>query len=165
MVFHLSGRFAIQIVENLDVSDFGGETRLLNVPTKVYQDENGTVTKTEFDGVREEHLDASGQVTMVTDLNGNVIERRDYRFFGDRLLNATITSHDALMTEVYLEDPIEERSRILSQRFGERSVTYEYTYDEVGNWVKRVKSVWVTNTDEPHWQATTATYRSFRYDE
>jgi hypothetical protein len=43
--------------------------------------------------------------------------------------------------------------------------SYEYTYDEVGNWVKRVKSVWVSSGDDPHWQSTTATYRTFRYEE
>lgn len=45
----------------------------------------------------------------------------------------------------------------------ETKTSYEYSYDENGNWVKRVKSVWVSSDDDPHWQATTATTRSFRY--
>jgi len=53
---------------------------------------------------------------------------------------------------------------IVSPAPSETKTSYEYTYDETGNWTKRVESVWVSS-DEPHWAPTTATYRSFRYYE
>ncbi len=41
--------------------------------------------------------------------------------------------------------------------------SYEYTYDDVGNWTKRVKSIWVSGGKGPHWQETEATYRRIGY--
>ena len=65
---------------------------------------------------------------------------------------------------------LEETSGSLSIGFivitttpSETKTLYEFTYDDVGNWVKRVESVWISTGDEPHWQ--TATYRSFHYAE
>jgi hypothetical protein len=44
-------------------------------------------------------------------------------------------------------------------------ISYEYTYDSTGNWEKRVKSAWVPDKDNPHWQATSVRYRTIRYYE
>ncbi|MCX6093605.1 MAG: hypothetical protein NTY63_02115 [Candidatus Bipolaricaulota bacterium] len=41
--------------------------------------------------------------------------------------------------------------------------SYEYTVDDVGNWTKRVKSIWVSGGKDPHWQETEATYRRIGY--
>ncbi|MEN6369655.1 MAG: hypothetical protein ABFD77_08170 [Thermotogota bacterium] len=41
--------------------------------------------------------------------------------------------------------------------------SYEYTYDDVGNWTKRVKSIWVSGGKDPHWQETEGTYRRIGY--
>jgi len=44
-----------------------------------------------------------------------------------------------------------------------RKTSYEYTYDETGNWVKRVESTWVPREKDPYWQSTAVTYRTFVY--
>jgi hypothetical protein len=41
--------------------------------------------------------------------------------------------------------------------------SYEYTYDDVGNWTKRVKSVGVAGEDDPRWREAEVTYRRFVY--
>lgn len=41
--------------------------------------------------------------------------------------------------------------------------SYEYTFDDVGNWTKRVKLIWVAGGKGPHWQETEATYRRISY--
>jgi len=46
----------------------------------------------------------------------------------------------------------------------ETKTRYEYTYDDAGNWTKRVTSIWVAN-DEPYWRPTRATYRTLLYEE
>ena len=44
-------------------------------------------------------------------------------------------------------------------------MSYEYTYDDVGNWTKRVKSVGVAGEDDPHWRETEVTYRRIVYQD
>ncbi len=43
--------------------------------------------------------------------------------------------------------------------------SYEYTYDDVGNWTKRVKSVGVAGEDDPRWRETEVTYRRIVYND
>lgn len=45
----------------------------------------------------------------------------------------------------------------------ETKTRYEYTYDDAGNWTKRVESVWVFSDADPGWRATAAAYRTIRY--
>ena len=46
---------------------------------------------------------------------------------------------------------------------GPTKTSYEYTYDDTGNWTKRVKSIWVSGGKDPHWQEAEATYRRIGY--
>ncbi len=54
---------------------------------------------------------------------------------------------------------------MLSPIASETKTSYDYIYDEHGNWVKRVTSVWVPAKDdeESHWQPMATTYRTIRY--
>jgi hypothetical protein len=45
----------------------------------------------------------------------------------------------------------------------ETKIQYEYTYDDDGNWTKRIESVWVSTGESPGWRATAATYRTIRH--
>lgn len=41
--------------------------------------------------------------------------------------------------------------------------SYGYAVDDVGNWTKRVKSIWISGGKDPHWQETQTTYRRIGY--
>ncbi len=123
------------------------------------------------DEKRADRYDPSGELTSWSietfDTSGRLAEISAY----------TAGSEDSPFTVSYEYDDhgnvtLEETSGSLSIGFivitttpSETRTSYEYTYDEVGNWVKRVESAWISTGDEPHWQPTTATYRSFRYGE
>ncbi len=122
------------------------------------------------DGKRADRYDPEGEITSWSietfDTNGRLVEISLY----------TPSTEDAPFTISYEYD--EHGNVTLEQTSGqfgiglmvittssETKASYEYTYDEVGNWVEQVKSVWVSSGDEPHWQTATATYRSFLYEE
>jgi len=122
-------------------------------------------------GKRADRFDPEGELTSWSvetfDASGRLVEVSLH----------TAGSEDPPFTISYEYDShgnvvLEETSGRLSIGFvivsptpSETKTAYEYTYDGDGNWVKRVTSVWVSDAEDPHWRATAATYRSFRYVE
>ncbi len=72
-------------------------------------------------------------------------------------------SHGSVVVE-QSSGPVTIGFIVITSTPSEKKSSYEYTYDDVGNWTKRVTSVWMSNDDNPQWQATTVTYRSLLYN-
>jgi len=122
------------------------------------------------DGKRADRYDPDGELASWSvetfDAGGRLVELSLY----------TSGSEDAPFTITYEYDShgnvtLEETSGrpampfvITTSTSPETKTSYEYTVDDEGNWIKRVKSVWASSADVPYWRAATATYRSIRYD-
>lgn len=138
-----------------------------------YDEEGAETTKVVYTytagGKRADRYDPDGELTSWSietfDTGGRLVAISAY----------TAGSEDSPFTISYEYDShdnvtLEETSGrpplpfvVVTATPSETRTSYEYSYDENENWVKRVKSVWVPSDDDPHWQATTATTRSFRY--
>ena len=120
---------------------------------------------------RADRYDGEGELLSWSikrfDANGRVMESSLHTVGGD----------DEPYTISYEYDDrgnlaLEETSGELSLGFivftltpSETKTSYEYTYDEHGNWIERVTSVWATDGEEGEWRETAKTLREITYYE